>query len=877
MAEASQSKYLVVVGASAGGIEALTTFVAGMPGDFTAPIVIAQHLDPSRPSHLAGILGRRSPLQVRTVTQGEPLQPGFVYVVPSNRHIHLSDSHLELSEEDTNRSKPSIDYLFSSAAQQFGEGLIAVVLTGTGSDGAAGARIVKEAGGTVIIQDPATAAYPGMPLSLAPNIVDIIAPIDRMGHILAELVSGTKAPAKPDEHKLLDDLLQDVRERLGLDFNSYKSPTIMRRLLRRVVATGSDNIQGYIEYLHAYPGEYQNLANTFLIKVTEFFRDPDLYTYLRVNVVPDLVAQARKHGRDLRVWSAGCATGEEAYSIAIVISEVLGAALEHFNVRVFATDADPDAIAFARRGIYPVSALARMPDELVTKYFTRDEGNYQIRKRIRALTVFGQHDLGGRAPFPHIDLIVCRNVLIYFTSDLQQRTLKLFAYSLRDGGYLVLGKAETPGQMGDFFDPQSKQLKVYLRRGDRILIPPARTGDVLPSPPSRLPMVRRPPGSMAFIGGQRHLQRIRTSAETLLLRVPVGVAIVDRRYDIQMINGTARRLLAIHGSAVGEDLIHVEQGIPTAQLREAIDQAFRSGQPTTIDEVTVEEVAASEPHYLYVTCVPQQVANERGTVDSVMVVIQDVTMQAQARRVAEQELGTTSETLQQLRQDTEARAAEREQLVQRLVETNRQLIEANQELTSTNEELRTTNEEFLLSAEEAQTAIEEVETLNEELQATNEELETLNEELQATLEELNATNEDLNARSAELQEVAAASEQERARLEAILSSLGDAVVIVNHAGTPIHKNTAYDNMFGGGLAQVVPADKNGVPLPAEQSPQQRATRGETFKIEFTAFTLDGAQHWFEASGRPIEDGKQLLGGVIVIRDISELGPRHRVT
>jgi two-component system CheB/CheR fusion protein len=872
MAEASQSKHLVVAGASAGGIEALTAFLAEMPREFAAPIVIAQHLDPSRPSHLADILSRRSPLPVRTITESEALQPGIVYVVPSNRHVHIRDSHLQLSQEDSNRSKPSIDYLFSTAAQRFGEGLIAVVLTGTGSDGAAGARAVKEAGGTVIIQDPATAAYPGMPLSLAPTIVDIVAPVERMGRILGELVNGAKAPTQPDERELLDGLLQDVRERLGLDFNSYKTPTILRRLQRRVVATDSDDLQGYIDYLHAHPEEYQNLTNAFLIKVTEFLRDPDLYTYLRETVVPDLVTQSRKRGNELRIWSAGSATGEEAYSLAIVISEVLGAALEHFNVRVFATDADGDAIAFARRGIYPAAAVARLPEDLMAKYFTREDGNYQIRKRIRAMTVFGQHDLGGRAPFPHTDMIVCRNVLIYFTPDLQQRTLKLFAYSLRDGGYLVLGKAETPGQMSDFFEPENKLLKVYRRHGDRILIPPARTSEVFPASPQRLPMTRRTPGGLAFSGGQRDLQRIRTSADTLLLRVPVGVVVVDRHYDIQVINSAARRFLSIHGSAVGEDLIHVEQGIPTAELREAIDQAFRAGQQMTLEEVAVEEVGTSEPRYLHISCIAQPSDGERSAVDSIMVVVQDVTAQAQARRAAEQQLRTTTETLQQLRQESETRASEREQLVQRLVETNRQLIEANQELTSTNEELRTTNEQSLLSAEEAQAAIEEVETLNEELQATNEELETLNEELQATIEELNATNDDLNARTVELQELAAISEQERARLETIVRSISDAVLVVNSAGAPQLKNAAYDRIFGEGAAPFVAEDENGVPLPPEQTPQQRIARGETFSVQFAAVAANGTRHWFEANGQAIEGGNRSLGGVVVIRDITARSP-----
>src|SRR5690349_3865926 len=873
MAEGTDTFHLVVVGSSAGGIEAISTLLASIKPGFPAPIVIAQHLDPSRQSHLADILSRRSALPVRTIEDREQLVPGTVYVVPANHQIQVSDSHIQLTADGSARMKPSVDLLLTSAAEAFGDRLIAVILSGTGSDGAAGARIVKKAGGTVIIQDPDTAAYPGMPLSLSPTTVDIVANLDRMGAILTDLLAGVSVPTQPDQKQQLQSFLGEIRDRFGLDFNSYKMPTILRRLRRRIVATDSDDLTGYIDYLRTHPDEYRQLVNTFLIKVTEFFRDPDLFTYLRETVVPDLVLQSRKRGNELRIWSAGCATGEEPYSLAIVISEVLGAALEHFNVRIFATDADGDAIAFARRGVYPTQALARLPEDLIARYFTREDGNFHVKKRLRALTVFGQHDLGGRAPFPHIDMILCRNVLIYFTPELQQRTLRLFAYSLRDGGYLVLGKAETPGQLAEFFTPLHKQQKVYRRHGDRILIPPARTADSLPAPPQRLALTRRSSSSagLGLAAGARDMQRVRSAAEGLLLRLPVGIVVVDRRYDIQVINSAARRFLSIHGPAIGEDLIHEARGIAQTQLREAIDQALRAGESVTLEEVAVEGLTDGQPRYVQMSCHPQHVEGENGPAETVTVLVQDVTAQVRARQAADDELRTTSQALTQVREEVEQRAANRDALVQRLVETNRQLIEANQELTSTNEELRTTNEEFLLSAEEAQAAIEEVETLNEELQATNEELETLNEELQATIEELNTTNDDLNARTVELQEMAQTSEQERARLAAILLSIGDAVLVVDGTGNTALTNRAFDAMFGGLGARLVAEDEHGRPLPAERTPQRRAARGESFSMEFNSTRADSTRRRCEAKGEPIAGGDIPRGGVVVIRDITDRG------
>ncbi|HEX6123144.1 MAG TPA: CheR family methyltransferase, partial [Ktedonobacterales bacterium] len=585
MVDAKSDGHLIVVGSSAGGIEALSMLVSTLPADFAAPVVIAQHLDPSRPSHLGDILGHRAKLPVKTVNSRERMKPGVIYVVPAHHHARITGTMVEAQPARSDgRPMPSVDQLLTSAAEAYGEQVIAVILSGTGSDGAAGAYMVKRAGGTVVIQDPDTATYPGMPLSLAPTTVDVIAPLDRVGPILHDLLSGIVVPTRPGAQRTLESFLDELRERNGIDFNSYKTPTIMRRLQRRIVATESGNLAGYRQYLQTHPAEYQQLINAFLIKVTEFFRDPEFYTYLRETILPEMIAYARKHGNELRIWSAGCATGEEAYSLAILVSEVLGTSLEQFNIRIFATDADSEAIAFARRGNYPVSALGRLPEEMVSRYFAQNDGSYQIKKPARALVVFGHNDLGQRAPFPHTDLVVCRNVLIYFTPDLQQRTLKLFAYSLREGGYLALGKAETTGQMSEFFAPRDKARKVYERHGERVLPPPTRGSLSIPLPPARPAFGQRPPTSAVIPTEQKEIQRVRLNSETLLLNLPVGVVVVDRRYDIQTINAAARSLLAIFGQAVGEDLIHLARSAPSEPLRAAIDQAFAQGTQTCVEE-----------------------------------------------------------------------------------------------------------------------------------------------------------------------------------------------------------------------------------------------------------------------------------------------------
>jgi two-component system CheB/CheR fusion protein len=891
MPHAPASAHLVVLGASAGGIEVLSTLVATLPADFPAPLVIAQHLDPTRPSHLGEILARQTVLPIHSVTSREPLAPRTIYLAPPNCHLLITQGTIEAVEEGPGRSKPSIDLALSSAAAAYGEQLIAVILSGTGSDGAAGARLVKQGGGTVLIQDPSTAAYPGMALALAPSTVDIVATPERLGPVLSNLLSGVAVPTQPEERQTLDAFLLELRARSGLDFTQYKQPTILRRLHRRMVATDCAALTEYFAYLRTHPEEYRLLVQSFLINVTEFFRDPEVFHALREQGLPDLLAYARSHGGMLRCWSAGCATGEEAYSLAMLVAEALGNDLDQFQVRIFATDADPEAIAFARRGVYPVSALANVPEELVSRYFLRDEDHYIAKKRLRSLLVFGQHDLAQRAPFPQLDLVLCRNVLIYFTPDLQERALQLFAYALREGGLLVLGKAEAPATLARYFQVQDKAAKMFRRHGARLSLPVTPgAAPLVALPHFTLPKVPPSPSAVARKGSKERPAG-RTVHEHVLHTLPVGVVVVDRHYDIQAINPAARRFFSIHSMALGEDLVHLAQAVPSTPLRSAIDATFREEVTTTLEEMTIEQVDPTQPHTFQLTILPNREEGGPGPVETAIVLVQEITSLVEERQTLQQQVQQTRQEFERLRHDTAAELtrtraeaaqqmeqiqqeaateqARREELIRGLVETNRRLQEATQELTSTTEELRTTTEELVVGMEEAQAAVEEVETLNEELQASNEEMETLNEELQATVEELHTTNEDLQARGLELQQLAHTSQEERARLAGVLQSMQDAVLVVNEYAQPVLTNQAYAWAFGSPEAQVLAHDAEGHPLAPEATPQQRAARGEIFTQEFTLHSVE-ARRFFEATGSPLRDEEgRLVGGVIVLRDITE--------
>ncbi|CAN5748310.1 hypothetical protein BH23ACT11_BH23ACT11_11130 [soil metagenome] len=867
MRDDEQHPRLVVVGSSAGGIEALSVLVSSLPEDFPAPVVIAQHLDPRRESHLGEILARKSTLPVRTVTEREPLEPGVVFVVPSNREVNITDSAIDLRMGGSGQPRPSIDRLLKSAAEVVAEGLIAVILTGTGSDGASGAGAVKKAGGTVVIQNPETAEYPGMPMSLAPNTVDIVAELDDIGQMLYDLVVGDVIVDAPDEDETLQSLLTTVRDQHGIDFSSYKTPTILRRLQRRIVATRTENLREYSGHLREHPEEYQQLISSFLINVTNFFRDAALFEYLKTDVLPALIDEARSQDKQLRLWSAGCSTGEEPYSLALLVAEALGDELGQFDVRIFATDLDEEAIEFARHGIYSRSALEDVPQDMINRYFVRETGEFEINKQVRGMIVFGEHDLALRAPFPRIDLVVCRNVLIYFTPELQKRTLQLFAYSLRNEGRLVLGQAETISPLPQFFQQDHDQLKVFKRRGDRFLMPPALLAT--PSPLSR--STSRPRHPTRDLQPRADPGRDRERAEQLIenyvLGLSMGVVVVDRQYDIQTINNAARQLLAVHSPASGEDLLHLIQGPEAYEtLRSAIDTAFREKIAVNVGELPVEEPGISEPRHLRLTIQPRKDEGGRKVQETVIIFITDATDLVRSRDELTEQRDHGNSEFERVGGEGEAEIDRQRSHAQRLEQANQRLTYGNRELSIINEELQGSNEELLLSTEESQAATEEIETLNEELQATNEVLETLNEELQATIEELTTTNVDLQARTRQLQELSQVNEDELSALLDILNSMDNAVLIVDSEGVLSFNNAAYRRMFGEDDVQLL--NEAGQSMPEEDLPWSRALRGESFVTRFTDRPDGDERRWFEATGQKFyrKDTGQ-FGAIVILREL----------
>jgi two-component system CheB/CheR fusion protein len=629
-----------------------------------------------------------------------------------------------------------------------------------GHDGLAGVKIVKERGGVVAVQDPATATHPSMPLAIPAALIDMSGSPAHLAESIAEL-TGSSAPAiGREDESLLAALLDRLRERSGVDFAQYKPATIMRRLARLMAAGGKRSLADYLPYLESNPEEYARLLSAFLIKVTEFFRDAELFDELRTAILPRLIDEARKAGTEVRIWSAGASTGEEAYSLAILCAELLAATPEAPSVRIFATDIDDEAIAFARRGVYPADALRHVPQAWIDRYFVRAGEGYEVAKRIRNMTVFGKHDLGKRAPFPRIDLCTCRNVLIYFTRELQLRALQIFAFSLRNGGVLVLGKAEAASALPDYFQPIHASLKIFARIGDRIIIPPARMREPLGVDARSLPHT----GALLGSGAPRGSDARPSLSElfgSFLAASTLGIVVVDRQYDIVALNEAARSLAEIHGVGVGDDLIHLVRPSASAALREIVDAAFL-GESLPATAVAIGGDDHPPERWISVHCTPFRATNAKP--DAVALIFSDITQPENERREGR-------------RENAELRAAlgEANARIDDLTARHRALLRANDELRASNAALAATNEELLIMAEEASSANEEIETLNEELQATNEELETLNEELQATVEELNTTNDEIEARGSVLERAAQSHESSLTTLQSERAALAGAL------------------------------------------------------------------------------------------------------
>ena len=489
---------VVGLGASAGGLEALEAFFAGLPTSDNAAFVVVIHLAPDRESHLADILERTVPLPVTQVTERVEVRPGHVYVIPPNRNLLMEDGHLRLAplEDERHRRRP-IDHFFRTLAEAWGERAIAVVLSGTGQNGTVGVQRIRELGGLVLAQAPEDAAYDEMPRSaLQSGAVDHAATASALGGEAIEyakrlkrvrLAGGDGADGavelEHDDVRAVQRILSILKTRTGHDFAHYKRSTVLRRLSRRLHVVGVDTLDDYLATLRRRPGEADELLDDLLISVTNFFRDREAFAVLETAVVPRLF-EGKGPQDEVRVWVAGCATGEEAYSVAILLAEFAAGLAEPPQVQVFGTDLSEQAVRTARAGVYPESIEADVSPERLRRFFRQTPAGYRVAEELREVVLFAPHSLLKDPPFGHVDLVTCRNLLIYLQRELQTRVLELFHYALRPGGTLFLGSSETAEGAKDLFRTEDKGARVYRRRDVAASLPDLpRRPRVLTVPP----------------------------------------------------------------------------------------------------------------------------------------------------------------------------------------------------------------------------------------------------------------------------------------------------------------------------------------------------------------------------------------------------------
>ncbi len=714
---------VVGLGASAGGLDAVRGLLTALPLGTGMAFILIQHLDPTHASMMVDLLAGHTPMKVQQAADGTPIEREHLYLIPPGHYLSIRAGALHLSEPaERHGARVPFDFFLRSLAEEAGERAICVILSGTGGDGSLGLKSVKEKGGLVIVQDPGEAEYDGMPRSaIMTGAVDLVLPVGKIPEILAKygrqmvLNGGRKGPA-PDDHPpdRLAEIVDLLRTKTSHDFSLYKPGTLLRRIERRMALAGADDSGGYLHMLRQDPGEIDLLAKDLLINVTGFFRDPKAFELLAEEVIPDLVHR-HPSDRPLRVWVAGCSTGEETYSLAILLLEATAAGKRNIKLQVFASDVDEDAVALAREGRYPESIAADVSPVRLARFFTQEDHSYRVVPELRGTVVFTTQDVLADPPFSRLDLISCRNLLIYLRPEAQEKVLLLFHFALRERGVLMLGSSETVGSLHDRFEPISKTQRIYRQIGHsgpgEVDFPIGPGGGVRTLWPSQAR-----PAAAQGISARDITQRL------LLETYAPASVLINRKNECLYYSGPADRYLRVAAGEPSRDLLAMAREGLRNKLRVAIQQASRERTPTIATGAQAGDggngvAARIEVH-------PVQSEGE----ELLLVSFFDEPEQ-------EPRSGRSVEAPDDL-----SRTAE---LERELDATRKELQNAIYELEIANDEQKAINQEAMSANEEFQSTNEELTTSREELQSLNEELTALNSQLQETLERQRSTSNDL--------------------------------------------------------------------------------------------------------------------------------------
>ncbi|WP_455138799.1 chemotaxis protein CheB [Thermophilibacter sp.] len=713
--------FVVGIGASAGGVEALQDLFQALPATSGLGFVVVQHLSPDHRSLMAEILGKHTDMRVTQIERDTEIEPNTVYLIPPKKNLTVSDGRLHLADYDHTVLNHPIDIFFTSLAEEYRERAIAVVLSGTGTDGTSGIRAVKDAGGLTIVQRPESAKFDGMPKSaISTGLVDWVLPPEKIGE---EIINFTRYHLDVIEHegeRLFSDedslsrIYQALKQRSGIDFTHYKRSTIVRRIERRLMVTHASSLAEYADKLEASPDETDVLTKEILIGVTSFFRDAPFFEVLKNKVIRSIVS-AGSDGDPIRVWSAGCSTGEEAYSIAILFKEVLDELQVRRDVKIFATDIDVRAIEKAGKGVFSESIMEDVTPERLARFFVRRDDTYHIVKDIRQMVIFAPHNMLSDPPFGKLDLISCRNVMIYFQPVLQRSLFAIFHTALKNGGYLFLGKSETANEYPDVFQPACSTEKIYVHNGAGKMESPVPTTFNLPSVQAVMPR-------------QAHVEKRPSNGyglESLYTRY------LEQFLPASVMVNEANDVIHFFGNYL--DYVSIAPGRATFNLFTIINHDLALAASTALSRCRAENVTVTYED------ISVQTPSGPRVID---LVVAPVTMPASV------EAQLTAVLFRETRAIPADGVVEKydinETTARRIADLEAELRDSQNNLQSTIGELETVNEELQAANEELLTANEELQSSNEELQSVNEELYTVNTEYQQKVDELTMTTNDLS-------------------------------------------------------------------------------------------------------------------------------------
>lgn len=721
--------YYVGIGASAGGLEALELFFTHMPADSGLTFIVIQHLSPDYKSLMVELLSKRTQMRVRRAEEGMLVEANNVYLIPPKKNLSIFHGKLLLSEQDFNRGiNLPIDVFFRTLAEDQGEKAVGIILSGTGSDGVRGIRAIKETGGMIMVQSEESARFDGMPrAAISTGLADFILPPEDMPQRLLSFVNhpyvnrGDGPPPLLSDEDGMTRIFSLLRERTKVDFTFYKPSTVVRRIERRMTVNQVPDLRDYVRLMETHPGEVTTLYRELLIGVTSFFRDREVFEELENVYLPE--ALDKINGRQVRFWVAGCSTGEEAYTLAILTRECLEKISKSLEIKIFATDIDRNAIVRAGNGNYPESIAADLPPGLLSKYFHRRQDSFQIDRSIREMVVFAQHNLIKDPPFTKIDLVSCRNLLIYLQPVLQRKALEYINFSLNPQGILLLGTSETTGDMSEYFDSLHHKYKIYRSRGKRSI--------AADDPDFHRVTNLRPWQQHARYGGGRP-GLARQDDERLLDRflqslagdyVPLA-AIVNEEMEVMHILGDPEGLLTLPTGKLVNDITKMASKDLAIPLATGLQKIFKTGEEIKYTNIRLRHREGSRNLQMRLKPLP----GRKGQEPLAAVFFSEIVATTRG------EHAPGEEQVYDLTREAEQRINDLEQELQFTRENLQATIE---ELETANEELQATNEELLASNEELQST-------NEELQSVNEELHTVNAEYQTKIIELTELNNDLD-------------------------------------------------------------------------------------------------------------------------------------